>query len=568
VRVLLCRIRRHPHIFLYVTVFILILVYSGCRLWLLEIRCFDQDEFEHLHGAWLISKGLLPYRDYFEHHTPWLHFLLAPFYHFFDVETNVGDAFAFLFFARRLMWILTGIILLFTFLLGNLWRNARVACVGMLFLANTEVFSLKTLEIRPDVLTAVCWLVCLVIVVRAVQSEKAVYSQTQWQFAWSGTFLGAGIMATQKVLFALPGLAVAMSWYILDPRAHGTRRTRLQNVGYQVAGLCAPIFLTLVYFYLRNGLGEFFEYNFFFNFRFKGKITPFHYLPAFIYDNPYLTFLGSAGLICLLPSIFRQNSFWRGDFILIPSLLGLIGGLFLIPAPYQQYYLLFLPLLSLLAGAFLVESVDKLAALRERMHLWQWSLLVTLCSLIILTGLGLISRGAGSHWPPLLVTTYWLSAVIGTLILLVLRARTFALVFFLMVLSAAPLKRMGDVFDLRNSAQLDEIRYIVEHTAPTDTIMDGFTGSGVFRPHAYFYFFPHYGIRTMLTDEDRHELLKDLYSGRIAPKLILFDKNLQDLSPAISAFLEENYQSVGRGVIWRRQEMKILRAGDKADISE
>jgi hypothetical protein len=568
VRVLLSRIRRHSHIFLYAAVFLLVLVYSGCRLWLLEIRCFDQDEFEHLHGAWLIFKGLLPYRDYFEHHTPWLHFLLAPFYYFFDVEKNVRDAFAFLFFARRLMWLLTGIILLFTFLLGNLWRNARVAYVGMLFLVNTQVFSSKTLEIRPDVLAAVCWLVCLVIVVRAVQSEKAVHSQTQWQFAWSGAFLGAGIMATQKVLFALPGFAIAMSWYILDPRAHGTRRARLQNVGYQVAGFCTPIFFTLLYFYLRNGLGEFFEYNFFFNFRFKDKITPFRYLPGFIYDNPYLTFLGSAGLIWLPLSIFRQNPFSRGDFILIPSLLGLIGGLFLIPTPYEQYYLMFLPLLSLLAGAFLVESVDKLAALRERIPLWQWSSLVTLCSLTIVTGLGLISRGAGSHWPPLLVTAYWCSAVIGTMILVFLRSRTLALVFFLMVLSAAPLKRMHDAFDLRNTAQLDEIRYILAHTAPTDTIMDGFTGSGVFRPHAYFYFFPHYGIRTMLTDEDRHELLKNLYSGRIAPKLILFDKSLRSLSPAITAFFEENYQPVGRGEIWQRQEKTILRAGDKANISE
>jgi hypothetical protein len=559
VRTLLPLIRRHSHVLpIYVTVFLLIVVSFGWRLWLLETRLFDQDEFEHLHGAWLIFKGLLPYRDYFEHHTPWFHFLLAPFYHFFDVEKDAGDAFAFLFFARRLMWLLTGVILLFTFWLGSLWHDARVACVGTLFLVNTEIFSARTLEIRPDVLATACWLVCLVLVVSAVQSEKAVCSKTQWQFAWSGAFLGAGIMANQKVLFALPGLAIAMSWYILDPRAHGTRRGRLQNVGYQVAGFGAPIFLTLAYFYLRNGSREFFEYNFFFNFRFKQHIASFRHLPKLFYNNPYLMFLGSAGLIRHLLSIFRRDSFWRGDFILIPSVLGLIGGLFLIPEVYSQYYLLFLPLVGLLAGAFLVESVDKLAELRHHIPLWQWSSLVALCALTILAGLGLISRGTESHWPPVLVTAYWFGAFAGAVVLLFLRRRTLALIFFLIVLSALPLKRMHAAFGLRNTVQLDEIRYVIEHTAPTDTVMDGFTGSGVFRPHAYFYFFPHYGIGAMLTDEDRYELLKNLYSGRVAPELILFDEDLRNLSPAITAFFEEYYQPVGTGVIWRRQERKTL----------
>ncbi|MBO5441292.1 MAG: hypothetical protein J6A09_01845, partial [Alphaproteobacteria bacterium] len=36
------------------------------------------DEFEHLHAAWLVSTGKVPYLDFFEHHHPLLWYLSAP----------------------------------------------------------------------------------------------------------------------------------------------------------------------------------------------------------------------------------------------------------------------------------------------------------------------------------------------------------------------------------------------------------------------------------------------------------------------------------------------------------
>src|SRR5262245_37034538 len=67
------------------------------RLWLLRVRDFDPDEFEHLHAGWLFANGMLPYRDFFQIHPPWFYFLLRPLFHFFAVETNAADAFGLLF---------------------------------------------------------------------------------------------------------------------------------------------------------------------------------------------------------------------------------------------------------------------------------------------------------------------------------------------------------------------------------------------------------------------------------------------------------------------------------------
>src|SRR2546428_647163 len=77
----------------YVIPTLLILSPYIWRLWVLEERAFDQDELEHLHNVWCISKGMIPYRDFFESHTPWLHYLFASFLEFYHVDTSVRDAF-------------------------------------------------------------------------------------------------------------------------------------------------------------------------------------------------------------------------------------------------------------------------------------------------------------------------------------------------------------------------------------------------------------------------------------------------------------------------------------------
>jgi hypothetical protein len=48
--------------------------------WFLVHRRFDIDELEHAHAAWCVAQGLIPYRDFFEHHPPALYLLSAPLF--------------------------------------------------------------------------------------------------------------------------------------------------------------------------------------------------------------------------------------------------------------------------------------------------------------------------------------------------------------------------------------------------------------------------------------------------------------------------------------------------------
>src|SRR5206468_12533044 len=115
------------------------------------------------------------YRDYFDPYTPLFHLFLVPFFEFFRVETNITESLAFLFFARKLTWLISGLILLLTFWLGKLWRNTEIGYVAMLFLLSTEAYWNVTLEIRPDPFAVVFWLLYLITVVRAVQGDHEEY---------------------------------------------------------------------------------------------------------------------------------------------------------------------------------------------------------------------------------------------------------------------------------------------------------------------------------------------------------------------------------------------------------
>ena len=118
----------------------------------LPVRTFDPDEFEHSHAAWCVWKGMLPYRDFFEHHTPWYYYTLRPFFHWFSVDVSFESAQSFLIFGRVLSLLLTVFSVFVVFLIGRSLFDRKVGLLAALFLVSQPVFFEKMIEIRPDVL--------------------------------------------------------------------------------------------------------------------------------------------------------------------------------------------------------------------------------------------------------------------------------------------------------------------------------------------------------------------------------------------------------------------------------
>jgi len=490
---------------------------------------------------------MVPYRDFFEHHSPWFHYALAALMPFYQVDRRFDDTLAFICLARRIDLMLAAAALALTFLLARLWRGSRSGWIAIALLAATPVFARKTFEIRPDVLALVLWLGCLVALVRALSAASLSVRRREVLFALSGLLLGSAIMTTQKLLMVMPAFALAMLWYV----AAGQRqwRTRLREVGLQFAGFGVPVLATLGYFWSRGALGAFIYFNLTLNIHWKAHQSPFLLLHEGFAENPSLLVFGGLGLILEGFRESRQRAFSVGKLLILSS-AGLIAGLWEMPVAQEQYYLTFLPLLAIFSARFMVAVA---AAVSGEYTAWDRSGLRYVIAIAFLSGtIAMLTIWArhGTRW--LEVSVVVLLAA-GTALMFRSRSEA-ALAVLLCAVCLCPYYLARERFLDDNSSSLQSLRFAIEETSPTDTMMDGFTGIGVFRPHAYFYWFLHSEIVEMMTDEQRRQLLADFQTGKIAPRYIILDYFLARVLFPIRWFVWGNYRVVpGEPMISERQ---------------
>ena len=129
------------------------------RIGVVVNRPIDPDESQHLHVAWLVAQGRVPYRDFWEHHLPFFHYGLAP------LTVWLADRPEVYFAARGLMVAMAALVVALT------WRLARRlsadgavwAAVVLLFLPQ---FAETSTETRPDVPALLAHLASLLALVR------------------------------------------------------------------------------------------------------------------------------------------------------------------------------------------------------------------------------------------------------------------------------------------------------------------------------------------------------------------------------------------------------------------
>jgi hypothetical protein len=102
-----------------------------------------------------------------------------------------------------------------------------------------------------------------------------------------------------------------------------------------------------------------------------------------------------------------------------------------------------------------------------------------------------------------------------------------------------------------NTRKLRQLRWVLLHSSPTDSVLDCWSGLGVFRPNPYFYSMLYSQV---LSTSERERLAADLISGRMAPKLVFPSHDLlRWVSPDVRAALLKNYMPVpGEGFIFFR----------------
>ena len=482
---------------------------SALRAGRVFTRGFDPDEFQHLHGGWCLAHGLWPYRDYFEHHTPWLWLALAPFFALFDVDRDPERAVAFVLAARGAMWILGSVALLLTFRLGRLWAGPATGWLAAAMLSVTLAFVEKSIEIRPDVPALVCLLgswMATASALRRAPEERG----TRGRLAAAGFLLGAAVLFTQKVALTLPATLVVLLAWVLDRRQWRSRRARVLGLAAFGVGAAVPLVATLALFAAHTGISRFIELNVTRNADWRVRFSPVPFLRAIFQANLAVVCLGVLGWVQAAARLPSPDALRQGGVLLVLQTLGLLAGAFAIPVPQLHYFLMVLPLAAILAARALAGAAEA-AARRGR----DPARAATLAAVAIL-GLALAAV------PPL----------------------------------AAGFKSL-DPARPKVQDQLARMRLVLALTTPGETVMDGFTGAGVFRPHAYYYFFLHDEIRALLEGPEKDGLRRALRDGEIAPALVLFDFDVQDLSPEVKLFVEENYEPAGDPLVWKPKALAL-----------
>jgi len=467
------------------------------RIPVMAVRFFDQDELEHAHAAWSVFRGLLPYRDFFEHHTPWYYYALAPFFRLFAVDQSFASASHFLSFARGLSLALTALSAVLVYRIGRIARigslgaNRRAGLLAALFLVGLPVVIQKTLEIRPDVPALPFFLAGLWFLLRGLGARQDSSPLRLRWFLGGGLCLGASIMCTQKALFILPGAFAGLGvWALAGGR--GALRGRILAVLMALVGVAVPFLATWAAFAVQGGGAQFIHHNFLLNA--KWRMHSGRHIQKVLATSWPIVALGLVGAAAAVVRFHRARQRQWGDVLLLCTLGGLVAGLLVVPAAYRQYYLMPLPIVCVFAAQGLGVLVDR-------------------------------ARGRSRAW-------------------LVVGAAAVFLVWPVVDLAAS--------FSRRDERQIARLRYVFDHTAPTDTVLDGWMGTAVFRPHPDYYFFMHGELRVMLSEAEKDAYVDALESGRVRPSLITLDDELAAMGPRFMRFVRSNYVS-DDGLFYRRR---------------
>jgi hypothetical protein len=448
----------------------------------IPVRYFDPDEFQHAHAAWSVWRGLLPYRDFFEHHTPWYYLALSPFFHGFAADQSFEHARRFLIFARGLSLALTALSAVLVCRVGRLGGDRRVGLLAALFLVGQPVVIQKTLEIRPDVLALAFFVGCLWFLLRGLSEDGDRAGPSLRRLFAGGLCLGAAVMCTQKMLFVLPGALAGLGLWVLAGRARLWRARSLAGLWFAV-GVALPVVLTWLGFAIAGGGAQFIRNNFLLNAGWR-QHSDEHLLVTLETSWPMLVLCPLGAGVSLYRG-YRSRRMPHAALLLLCILGGLTAGILVVPAAYKQYYL---PLLAI-ACVFAAQGLAFLVA-RAREGARAWLLVAATVPLLL--------------WPVVDLARSW---------------------------------------HRRDAAQMARLSYVFAHTRPGDAVLDGWLGTGVFRPHPLYYFFIHSELLTMLSPRDIDVCLDALESGKARPALIAMDWELAAMGSRFVRFVQRNYIS-------------------------
>lgn len=290
-------------------------------------RNFDHDELEHIHTAWKILQGQEIYIDFFQHHHPFLDYLLVPIISIFG--ENISSMFA----SRYLMLLMVGGILTITYFLAlRVFKNSEIGLISVILTTTIVAFYTNSIEVRPDVPQTFVGLISIYLLF--------VYYDTKSK----GSLIASAVFLAVSFLFLQKAIALIIVMWILFLYDLFGKRIQIKAVL-----LFAGIFLlTLspyyIYHLINGSLEKYFVLNWLvnINLRHSQGYPRLEILLEILHENEITCMLYAIGLITLIRSnskkfailslglaftvLLMYKTLWKQYFIMIIPPIGIVSS--------------------------------------------------------------------------------------------------------------------------------------------------------------------------------------------------------------------------------------------------
>lgn len=526
------------------------------RLVYLDRNWIILDEFQHLHASYLVSIGQIPFRDFFEHHTPLFYYLMAPFIRVlgpgFDTIIHLRGI-------SLLAFVSTLVLLMIWARRLSGWPASYL--VGALVLGNFSLFKsgailyLDVFAIPSLVLSAQCL---------SRSRQRPILALA------SGFFFGIAILFTQKAVVV--GLAFLLyfgvrAWQEWNPRSQ-RRSLALEFFSYLSGGFFSLLGLALLL--PLSAWGDFFEDVFVTNLAWRARHFPTHELKVLAGTDAAVYFVALAGLAVWFRRFLRRRLRVAEEDFPCLVFFSLCAGVFLIPVVWTEYFVQVAAFSSLVAGLALVEFYrylsDEQSGLLRSFGDPRWRLASSLVGVFcILQILDLVGRKVVAPVGPVqgvdrrlsdasLLITLALWLILGATLAVSHRhqSRSPAHLVVALILVFPLVEQVDFINDRPNHYQRVRVEYVLQHTKPGDPVFYGYDGYGVFRPHVYKYWFLHDEMQMMLSDREREREIIDSIE-RIRPPILIHDRWVKRLPASFQEYVARHYRDTEYEEIKRRR---------------
>ncbi len=309
---------------------------------------FDSDEFQHGHIAWLMANGQLLYRDFWEHHGP----LFALANGWLLKVSGAAPGLNLLFTCRLGSLVATAGIGALTYATARLLTLSRLASLGStaLFLSLLFVQD-KGAECRPDTWQNLLWLAGFALTLLNLRRRQAVLALL------AGFLLGLAVLSNLKA--ALGPLCIAL-YFVFGGRLHRLpAAVVVRELALLAAGGTVALAAVAAWFASQGALEALWHFNVTWNLIAAqgetGNGRGLGYLGLMLRHQAPFMLAVAAGVL------FARRLPRAGGGLLLTVAAG--TGLGWALNNYTQYFLIFLPLWSVLAAFGVSEA---LRVLKER----------------------------------------------------------------------------------------------------------------------------------------------------------------------------------------------------------